>query len=59
MEKTSKFSPDQKDSVYLALASMLKSAIWSNDKELKERQSQIEILTTNELIKVVRLLKKK
>lgn len=59
LEKASIFSPDPKDAVYLALALVLKSAIWSNDKELKREQSQIEIIPTKELIKIVRILKKK
>lgn len=40
---------DDKDLVYLALASKLKIPIWSNDPHLKE-QSEISVLNTPELI---------
>ncbi len=40
---------DPKDSAYLALAYSLKTAIWSNDADLKE-QKDIDIFTTKDLI---------
>jgi predicted nucleic acid-binding protein len=42
-------SPDPKDVPYLALAKNLKAVIWSNDKDLKENQDAIEVVTTPEL----------
>ena len=50
LDKAEKISPDQKDTVYLALAMKLNCAIWSNDKPLKEKQKEIKIFSTTELI---------
>ena len=58
IEKAEKFSPDPKDSVYIACALAINSKIWSNDRKLKESQKEIEVLTTEELIKKVRFIKK-
>lgn len=52
-------SPDPKDTVYLTLALAIKANIWSNDKELKEKQNKIKALTTQELIDVIDLIKSK
>jgi len=52
-------SPDPKDTVYLALAFAIKASIWSNDKELKEKQNVIKVWTTAELINEVDLVKSK
>lgn len=48
----SEITPDPKDTVYLALAMMLKCGVWSNDKDLREKQSEIQILTTKEIIDI-------
>jgi len=58
IEKVEKVSPDPKDTVYLACALVIDSKIWSNDKKLKEGQKEIEVITTEELIKEVGFLKK-
>lgn len=58
IEKANLFSPDPKDSVYLALALALKSAVWSNDKKLKEEQVQVKVLSTEDLINKTKILKK-
>jgi len=58
LEKAKTFSPDSKDSVYLALALALKSAVWSNDKKLKEEQNHVKVLSTEDLIKNINSLKK-
>jgi len=58
LEKANAFSPDPKDSVYLALALALKSAVWSNDKKLKEEQVQVKVLSTEDLINKTKILKK-
>jgi len=52
-----KFSPDPKDTVYLACALAINSKIWSNDKKLKEDQEKIEVINTEELIQIVRFVK--
>jgi predicted nucleic acid-binding protein len=49
-EKAEKLSPDIKDVPYLALALKLNSAIWSNDKRLKN-QSKINIISTENMLK--------
>ncbi len=41
--------PDPKDIDYFALALKLRSAIWSNDKDIRD-QSRIKIYSTKELI---------
>ena len=57
IEEAEKFSPDEKDTVYLACALAIDSKIWSNDKKLKEDQKEIEVITTEELIHKVRFIK--
>ncbi|NVM37895.1 MAG: hypothetical protein HWN81_20045 [Candidatus Lokiarchaeota archaeon] len=58
IEKVEKFTPDPKDTVYLACALAIDSKIWSKDKRLKEGQEEIEVITTEELINKVRFIKK-
>ena len=43
-------SPDIKDVPYLALALKLNIPIWSNDKELKEKQKHVRVYSTPELL---------
>ena len=50
MEKARKISPDEKDTVYLALALKLRCGLWSNDKDLKEKQNSVQVYSTEELI---------
>ena len=50
IEKAKKISPDEKDVVYLALALKLRCGLWSNDRDLKEKQSEIQVYSTEELI---------
>ncbi|NVM46673.1 MAG: DNA-binding protein [Candidatus Lokiarchaeota archaeon] len=57
IEKADKFSPDEKDTVYLACALAIDSKIWSNDKKLKEDQKEIKVLNTEELIQEVGFIK--
>jgi predicted nucleic acid-binding protein len=40
------------DIEFLALALRFKCSLWSNDKRLK-KQTQVVVLTTNELIKII------
>ena len=53
-----KFSPDKKDTIYLALALALKFAVWSNDKNLKKRQKEVKVFSTEDLLNKVGFLKK-
>jgi len=48
-----KFSPDEKDIMYLALALKLKSAVWSNDKKLKT-QDKVKVYSTNDLLGILK-----
>ncbi|MBY8989565.1 MAG: DNA-binding protein [Candidatus Lokiarchaeota archaeon] len=57
IDKARKISPDPKDTVYLALAFLLDSNIWSNDKRLKQSQQKITVFPIEELIKKTNLLK--
>lgn len=57
LTQAKKFSPDKKDTLYLALALALKSAVWSNDKNLKEGQNKVKILSTGDLMNEINFLK--
>jgi predicted nucleic acid-binding protein len=50
LKHASDYSPDPKDTVYLALAMKLNCSLWTNDKDLKEKQSEVEILTTYDMM---------
>ena len=50
IEKAEKISPDAKDTPYLALALKLRCSLWSNDRDLKEKQDSIQVYSTEELI---------
>jgi len=52
IEKAEKISPDAKDVPYLALALKLRCGLWSNDGDLKEKQSVIPVYSTEELIRM-------
>lgn len=45
-------SPDPDDIEYFALALALDCSIWSDDRELKERQSMVNVFRTHELKKL-------
>ena len=53
IEKAKKISPDEKDTVYLALALKLSCSLWSNDRDLKEKQNTIQVYSTEELIEMI------
>lgn len=55
MEEARALSPDQNDADYFALALKMRAAIWSNDKVLKEKQNAIEVYSTYELMKILRM----
>ena len=46
-------SPDPDNTHYLAVALSFEYAIWSNDKALKEEQSRVVVVTTEELMKLL------
>ena len=54
VEKAAKFSPDEDDIMYFALALKLNCPIWSNDCKLKE-QRKIVIYSTEELTRKFQL----
>jgi predicted nucleic acid-binding protein len=51
IEKAENISPDAKDVPYLALTLKLRCSLWSNDRDLKEKQDVIQVYSTEELIK--------
>ena len=53
LETAKSISPDEKDTVYLALALRLQCAMWSNDKALKEKQDVIKVFHTHELLSLL------
>ena len=55
MRHASGLSPDPDDTEYLALALLLDIPLWSNDTALM-RQTDVEIVSTNELIALLRYL---
>ena len=52
IEKAGRISPDPKDVVYLALALKLRCALWSNDRDLKEKQNAVQVYSTEDLIEM-------
>lgn len=46
-------SPDPDNVEYLAVALSLGCAIWSNDRDLKEKQSRVVVVTTEELTRLL------
>lgn len=52
IKQTKKISPDQKDVPYLALALKLRCGLWSNDRDLKEKQDVTQVYSTEDLIKM-------
>jgi predicted nucleic acid-binding protein len=55
MDISKKKSPDPKDTTYIACALATNSKIWSNDRELKEKQKLVEVITTSELIETLHI----
>lgn len=49
MKKAEEISPDPDDTHYVALALKLGCAIWSNDKNLKEKQNVVKVYSTKDL----------
>ena len=52
MDEARQISPDPNDVDYFALALKMKCGIWSNDKEIKDKQEEIRIYNTEELIRL-------
>jgi len=53
VEKAEEISPDPKDISYIALALKLNANIWSNDKDLKNKQNLVKVYSTNDLLKLL------
>jgi predicted nucleic acid-binding protein len=53
IKKAKKISPDKKDVPYLALAMALHIAIWSNDRNLKNKQDEVDVYSTEDLVKLL------
>lgn len=52
IEKAKQISPDIKDVTYVALALKLNCAIWSYDKNLKEKQNVVTVYSTSDLLQL-------
>jgi len=59
-EETDKFMitakricPDEKDVDYFALALKFRCPVWSNDKELKEKQDVVKVYSTEDVMKLL------
>jgi len=50
MDEARRISPDKKDVDYFALALKMKCAIWSNDKPIKNKQNEVIVYNTEELV---------
>lgn len=48
-----KFSPDSNDVLYFALAIKLNGSLWSNDKQLKEKQNKVIVYSTEDLLRII------
>ena len=48
-----KISPDPKDTIYIALALSEACPLWSNDGDLKKKQSVIKVITTSEVYELI------
>ncbi len=53
MDEAKDISPDDKDTMYLALALKMNCAVWSNDAKLKEQQ-RVKIYNTREIMEILR-----
>jgi len=49
LQQAAEISPDPKDVPYLALALFLQCPLWSNDRELREKQKEVKVYTTQKL----------
>lgn len=56
-EQAQQVSPDPKDTPFFALALQLNATLWSNEPRLK-RQSKIKVLSTQELLGIIPLVKR-
>lgn len=54
LSKAKSLSPDPDDVQYFALALKLNCPIWSMDEEPGEKQSRVKVLSTRELIKLLK-----
>lgn len=51
-DEAKRISPDIDDTAYFALALKQKCAIWSNDKELKEKQDIVKVYSSKEVLNI-------
>ena len=53
VDEAEEISPDPDDVAYIALALKLKCAIWSQDRKLKEKQSKVQVYSTEDLMRML------
>src|SRR3989344_1462342 len=51
-DEAKRISPDPDDSHYVALALKHRCAIWSNDKDLKEKQNAVKVYSSEDILKM-------
>ena len=56
LNEAEKISPDEGDTLYLALSLKLSMAIWSNDKALKDGQDKVVVYNTGDIARILRNL---
>ncbi|MEK6982710.1 MAG: PIN domain-containing protein [Candidatus Micrarchaeota archaeon] len=53
LEHSEKISPDPNDCAYFALALKLRIPIWTNERDLKEKQSTVKVYNTKDLFEML------
>ncbi|MBS3114985.1 DNA-binding protein [Candidatus Woesearchaeota archaeon] len=53
VDEAEEISPDPDDVAYIALALKLKCSIWSQDRKLKEKQSKVQVYSTEDLMRML------
>ncbi len=53
LEQSEKISPDPNDCAYFALALKLRIPIWTNERDLKEKQSTVKVYNTKDLFEML------
>ncbi|MBI5227605.1 hypothetical protein HY988_03390 [Candidatus Micrarchaeota archaeon] len=50
LKEAEKISPDEGDVPYIALALKLKIPLWTNDRDLKEKQTKVKVYSTKDIL---------
>ena len=52
LDESEEICPDSNDVAYFALALKMKCGIWSNDRNLKEKQNSVQVYSTKDLVEM-------